>query len=258
MALGLRMRPIVRPCLAAVALISIPCVPIAAETATSLKSFEGIEEPTVRYVVEPDRFEPDELVNITDVGDGTFRMMLRYRAGQWWDGDRAMGNKDRQRAEVKGLGPHQRDGERFEYATTWRTSPGLRGTDRFCHVFQLKAVDGDNKPPLVVLSIQQGDGNASLRYCSGRRRGFEVARRFQWKPATWQTVRIRVRTSSREEGELTLSVNGDEFGGATGIPLYRPGATRYRPKWGLYRGVSRDMAIGDDYVEHRNVSADQR
>ena len=227
---------------------------VRAETATSLRSFEAVEEPTVRYIAAERQFERDDFGNITDVGDNTFRMLLRYRQGQWWDGDRDTRNTDRQRAEVKGLGPRQRDGETFEYATTWRTSPDFRATGRFCHVFQLKAVDGDKAPPLVVLSLHEG-GAASVRYCPGDARGFKTARRFEWKPQTWQTVRLRIRPSGRGEGELTVSVDGDAFAGVSGIPLYRPRATGYRPKWGLYRAVAPDMQIGDDYVEHRNVSA---
>jgi len=239
-------------------LLSVIAALARAETATSLRSFEGVEEPAVRYVPAEQRFVADDFVNVTDVGENTFRMLLRYRRGHWWDGDRDTRNADRQRAEVKGLGPRQRDGETFEYATTWRTSPGFRGTGRFCHVFQLKAVDGDNAPPLVVLSLHQGEGLATLRHRSGNGRGFTTVRRFAWKPATWQIVRVRVRPSSRETGELTASVDGDEFSGATGIKLYRPRATEYRPKWGLYRAVAPDMDIGDDYVEHRDVSATRR
>src|SRR5687768_7872902 len=94
----------------AMALPSSAGGPSAAVTATGLKSFEGVEEPKVRYIVAGDRFEPDDFVNIADVGDKTVRMTLRYRADAWWDGDRTTKSKDRQRAEVKGLGPHQKEG----------------------------------------------------------------------------------------------------------------------------------------------------
>jgi hypothetical protein len=122
-------------------------------------------------------------------------------------------------------------------------------------VFQLKAVDGDRKPPLVVLSVMEGQSRAAVRFCSGRSRGFRVAREFAWKPAAWQTVRIRVRTSAGDDGQVLASVDGDAFKGVTGVPVYRPDATRYRPKWGLYRGTGRDLRLGDDYVEHKDVSA---
>jgi hypothetical protein len=231
------------------------CAPDAgAETARQLSDFTAIEEPTVRYLAADDKFEPDEFVNITDQGDGIVRMTLRYDSQQW-DGDRDLQIKDRQRAEVKGLGALQKDGEIFEYATTWRTNTDLRGSDRFCHVFQLKATDGDKAPPLIVLSILKEPGVAAVRYCSGKQSGFKVVREFPWQPATWQTVKIRVKVSESGEGEIFVSVDGDAFVGTSGIPVFRPDATKYRPKWGFYRGVRPGMSLGNDYVEHREASA---
>lgn len=234
--------------------LALATAPLAtAQTAARLSDFTSIEEPTVRYLSEGDKFEQDEFQNITDQADGIVRMTLRYRSDAW-DGDRNLPIKDRQRAEVKGLGNIQKRGETFEYGTTWRTNATLQGTDRFCHVFQLKATDGDKAPPLIVLSILGESGMAAVRYCSGKNQGFQIVRKFPWKPATWQTVKIRVKPSEEGAGEVLVSVDGDAFAGVTGIPLFRPKATKYRPKWGFYRGVRPGMQIGDDYVEHRNAS----
>jgi hypothetical protein len=227
-----------------------------AVTATSLASFEGIEEPLVRFYPAPGTFQPDNFINITDVGGGTFRMFLRYEP-EWWDGDRDTPNKDRQRAEVKGLGPHQHYGDTFEYATTWRTSPGFRGTSRFCHVFQLKATNGDSGAPLVTLSVETGADEVAVKYWPGHEKNSLTVRQFHWKPGTWQTVRIRIKTSLHADGAVLVSVDGDNFQGVTGVAVFRPDADDYRPKWGLYRGAKTGMAMGDDYVEHRNVSAEK-
>jgi hypothetical protein len=223
--------------------------------ATGLKSFEGIEEPKVKYNPARDRFEPDDFVNITDVGNGAVRMALRYVPGKWWDGDRTTQSKDRQRAEVKGLGPHQKDGDIFEYATTWRTNDSFKGANRFCHVFQLKATDGDNGAPLIVLSVMPGTNRAAVRYCSGDTSGFKIAREFAWKPGALQTVKIRVRTTTKNDGEVMVSVDGDPYQGVEKVAVFRPGSTTYRPKWGLYRGVDKNTVVGDDYVEHKDASA---
>ena len=77
-------------------------------TVTNLAGFEGIEEPVVKYVVASKSFVPDDFINITDCGSNTVRMTLRYYPGNWWDGDRDRHDTSRQRAEVKGIGPHQR------------------------------------------------------------------------------------------------------------------------------------------------------
>ena len=223
---------------------------VHADTATGLSSFEAIEEPLVRFFPATGKFVPDDFVNITDRGDGTFRMFHRYNP-EWWDGDRDTSNKDRQRAEVKGLGPHQFHGETFEYTTTWRSSPGFRGTAGFCHIFQLKAVNGDSGAPLVTVSIARGKVTVEANRVGKK----IIAREFSWKPDTWQTVRLRIKTSPQADGELLASVDGDEFQGQTGIELSRPDANEYRPKWGLYRRATVNAPMGDDYVEHKNVTA---
>jgi hypothetical protein len=226
-----------------------------AATATSLASFEGIEEPEIKYLVASKSFVPDSFTNITDAGSNTVRMTLRYHAGDWWDGDRDRHDPTRQRAEVKGLGPHQKPGELFEYATTWRTSPNFSGAGSFCHVFQLKAVDGDNGAPLVTLSVLAGTNHACVHFCSGNARGFTNVREFAWSPGVWENVRLRIKTSNTNGGAIFVSVNGDDFQGVTNVAVYRPDATAYRPKWGLYRGTSKNLPPGDSHVEHQNASA---
>lgn len=227
---------------------------LQATIATALSSFEGIEEPLVRYDSTAGTFVRDDFVNITDFGGGIFRMRLRYESAQW-DADRDTRNTDRQRAEVKGLGVHQKTGETFEYSTTWRTNPEFTGAFRFCHVFQLKSTNGDSGAPLVTLSIDEDRKYASIRYWSGHAKEATVARKFPWKPNVWQTVRIRVKTSVDDDGEVLASVDGDPFQGARAVAVYRTGATDYRPKWGFYRGVKAGLRLGEDYVEHRDISS---
>lgn len=243
-------------CLITAFSLVVLAAPGFALTATNLAGFEGIEEPVVRYVVAQHQFVPDDYTNITDRGDGTVRMTLRYH-DDWWDGDRDRHDTTRQRAEVKGIGPHQQTGELFEYATTWRTSTNFFGSGRFCHVFQLKAVEGDNAPPLVTLSILAGTSNACVHYCSGHASGFTNVRTFHWSPGVWQNVRIRVKTSTANDGEILVSVNGDDFQGVKDVPVFRPQANGYRPKWGLYRSTGKNLPPGESYVEHRNAAAEK-
>jgi hypothetical protein len=241
---------------AVVAALSVFASALArADTAGQIRDFEGVEEPAVVYKVSTKNFTSDTFKNIQDMGNGIVRFALRYRAGDWWDGDRTTDSDDRQRAEVKGIGRHQKTGESFEYSTSWRTDSSFQGTGKFCHVFQLKATDGDNGAPLVVLSVLNGTNTAAVRYCSGDASGFTIARQFQWKPGTWQNVRIRIITSNDNKGRILVSVNGDAWRGVKNVRMYRPDATDYRPKWGLYRGVTSSMPFGDNWVEHRLPTA---
>lgn len=72
-------------CLWVLALATDPLA--TAQTAARLSDFTSIEEPTVRYFPEGDKFEQDEFQNITDQADGVVRITLRYRSDAR-DGDR--------------------------------------------------------------------------------------------------------------------------------------------------------------------------
>jgi hypothetical protein len=224
-------------------------------TAINLGSFGGIEEPAQVYHAGARKFTADNFKNITDQGAGTFRMFLRYNHSRW-DGDRTTGNTDRQRAEVKVLGPRQKPGETFEYASTWRLNPGFKNGSHFCHVMQVKGYGGGEiAAPLVTTSILTNTASA-VRYVSGSN-GFQIARSFTFSPGDWRSVRVRLKVSTTNSGELRASINGDALQGKTGVPMYRAGAPEYQPKWGLYRGVDTKQPFGDDYVEHRAVSANK-
>jgi hypothetical protein len=226
--------------------------PAFAVTATSYSSFEGSEEPTVIYDVQSG-FRNDSYDNMT--GSSTFRFTLRYRSGDWWDGDRATTLTDRQRAEVKGLGAHQKNNETFDYSQNWRTSRG--GNGKFWHVFQLKATNGSADMPLVVNSITSSSG-AAVRYTSGTGTSYTIARSYGISVGSFMTTTTRIRTATGSTGIVQASLNGGSFSGRTNIAVYRSGSTDYRPKWGSYRGVGSNDGYGDDYVEQRSVSANKR
>jgi hypothetical protein len=226
-----------------------------AATAGSLSSFGGVEEPKQVYHFDTKKFTADSFKNITDQGGGTFRMSLRYNHSQW-DGDRMTDNTDRQRAEVKVLGPRQKLGETFEYLSSWRTDPDFKAGAHFCHVAQIKGWgSGDITAPLVTTSILS-DSSAAIRFVSGSN-GFQTVRSIPYSAGVWRTVKVRLKVSTSNSGELRVSLNGDDLRGKTGVQMYRPGALEYQPKWGLYRGVDNNQPFGDDYVEHRAVSANK-
>src|SRR4051812_23466150 len=226
-----------------------------ASLATSLSSFEGIEEPTVLYHPSTGTFTNDSYVNITDQGSGVIRYTLRYQPDMdWWDGDRNTTNTDRQRAEVKGLGVHQKTDQTFRYSFDWRTDADFIGTSTFCHIFQLKATDGDNDPPLVTLTLNK-NGVGGLRIWSGTDSNFTTARNFTYATNTWTHADILITTSLGNTGSVMASINGDGYSGLSNLPVFRPSATDYRPKWGFYRAINTSMFVGTNWMEDRSVTA---
>jgi len=235
-------------------------LPASATTMTDLSSFEGEEEPTVIYYPATNTFKNDSsFINITNVSPGVVQMLLRYNS-TWWDGDGAVSTRtDRQRAEVKGLGPHQKVGDLFEYVTTWRTSPNFPASPHWEDFFQLKATDGDDSLPLVFGDVREGPANAHVMWLPAGASSHIVARNIPSADATWQALTWRIKTSPRgsSTGLVQASVNGDSFQGPTNVDVSLASSTDYRPKWGLYRGMSTGLALGTDngadYIQHSNV-----
>jgi hypothetical protein len=239
---------------AALTLAAISPTTLRATTATSLSDFDGVEEPKVIYHVSSNSFTNDSYVNITTPSSGTFKFYLRYTSGSSWDGDRTTTSTDRQRAEVRALGTHQNTGETYEYKSTWKTNSSFVHGNHFCHVTQVKAADGDNSAPLIVVTLLSNTGGA-LQKCSGSDAGLSTVKSFTWAAGTSITTKIRIKPSTSGTGTAQLSVNGGSLSGSTNINLYRPSATSYWPKWGLYRGLDSSEPFGNDYVQHSSVSS---
>ncbi|HTB80353.1 MAG TPA: chitobiase/beta-hexosaminidase C-terminal domain-containing protein [Opitutaceae bacterium] len=250
-------------------LFSALVAPLAlhATTATSLSSFGGIEEPEVIYHPSTNTFTNDSYVNITDLGSGTFQVLLRYSTSQW-DGDRTTTNDDRQRGEVKTLGANQLIHETYDYTTTWRTNSAFVGSGDFCHITQLKPVDGvegSSGAPMITTSIFAGTNSAAIRYASASFSPAnvftpQIVRNITWAPNTWLAQKIRVTTTADGEttGQVLVSLNGDSLQGVTNVEVCRPSTTQYYPKWGLYRGASTTSGFSaNDYVQHSNVTANK-
>jgi hypothetical protein len=223
-------------------------------TALTLSSFGGIEEPEVIYRPGSDTFTSDTFQNITDEGGGRFRTFLRFRANDAWDGDRTTTSKDRQRAEVKVLGPRQKPGQTFEYASTWRTDPAMVVGNRFCHITQVKGYgSGDIGTPLITTTLRR-ESRVNVEYHSSGG-GDGIVRSWSWTPGTWTRSAVRLKISTNNDGFVLTSVNGDAYTGVTDKAVYRTDAPEYQPKWGLYRGADNGQPFGDNYMEHENVTA---
>jgi autotransporter-associated beta strand protein len=236
--------------------------------------FEGLENPSVIYFPDTNTFGSDTTFqNHIDEGGGMFRDILRneystplapYPAGPgWWDGDAAnSANTDRQRVEAKGITGlgHQQVEQTFEYSFDFRTDPTFQGTSHFCHVFQLKATNGNDGAPFATVSLYKNgtgiQGKIETYALNGSTE--TVPTTFTYVAGQWCHVVIRITPCAAGEttGSVLASINGSAFAGITGAPLYLTGSTDFRPKFGLYRGigVSYGVPAGDSWVEHRTIT----
>lgn len=249
-------------------LLSAPAA-VLATTANTLSDFGGEEEPTVIYHPATNTFTTgDTYVNITNPSSGVFEMLLRYSTSQW-DGDRDTTNTDRQRAEVKTLGPNQLIGETYIYTTTWKMSSGFKGSGQFDHITQLKPVDGvegSSGAPLVTTSLGSGSSAADVEYASTSFSPADVysprtVRSFTYTPNTFlaESMKITPSADGGTTGQVEVSINGDSYSGVSGVEVSRPSSTTYYPKWGFYRGCSTTSGYGpNDYVQHKAVTASKQ
>lgn len=256
-------------CLLGVVSALLAPVICSATTATGLSSFGGIEEPVDVYHPSTKKITEDtSFKNITDQGSGVIQVLLRYSTSQW-DGDRTTGNTDRQRGEVKTLGANQKKGETYIYTTTWKVNSGFKGSGAFCHITQLKPIDGtegSSGAPLVVTSINGGSGSAVVRYASTSFSPVNVfssknARQFSYSAGSFTALAIKIKTTGdgQKTGLVQASINGDSYQGVTNVEVSRPKANTYYPKWGLYRKVTTSSPFGpNDNIQHKNVSANKQ
>lgn len=256
--------------------LPVVAFPPGARVAQTLDDFKKVDDSKV--------FPPgaaDEIKNITMPAPGLFNFHLRRRGnpktklnpkgteGAWYDGDRDLEFNlglrdgkyhDKSRAEVAGLfNEVQRMGETWEYGTTFRVAPDFVPSAGYCDIMQ---------PPVYVawlgLTGIRGDTVTGALYYSTAKKGFwpsEIARSFSFKRGEWVTVVVRVKIDSEDggarDGEMTMSVNGDKFTGATGVKMSNDSAkNKYKCKWGLYGSATKDVLgqpLKDGTVQHANV-----
>ncbi len=172
------------------------------------------------------------------------------------DVDLDRGRVDRQRMEIKVFDKSDaallaRNGSEFSY--TWRVklAPGMTVSKKATHLFQLKAVGGDDQMPIVTLTgAKRPNGDRlELRHTKGDPT-MTVLADTDWSPLRdeWLDVRCRVRLG--HHGMLAFSVtrsNGVAVIDHTenDIDLWRDGDF-VRPKWGIYRGLDDAAALRPD------------
>jgi hypothetical protein len=172
------------------------------------------------------------------------------------DNDRCI-NLDRVRMEIKGGGSaeEQTQGQTAYFRWKFKLDANFIGGSSFCHIFQIKAVDGDAGAPIItitprasILEVIHDGGDESGSVDLGRLVSVDLA---PFK-GTWVEGYIKYTSSDNGSFEITLTRVSDgavllSYSKTSGIDLWRTGASRNHPKWGVYRSKN-SSGLRDEQV----------
>lgn len=223
--------------------------PAGAIVGKNLSQFKWVDSRVVPVGAAP------EIQNITQVGPGVFRHVLRMGRG-WHDGDR---DKTEGRYAVKGRaeltslggGTPMKVGETWLIGSTLMFDPGFVPSNGYCQLAQ----------PVLHQSFFNWDlrGNVMVGQLRVFERGLgsasKLVREVRVRRGEWLTWTLKVRFGP--DGYYGLSVNGDEFKGLelnTEIGHVRGAqvgkVSHFGGTWGLY--MIMDGAPRDCVVYHAN------
>jgi len=191
------------------------------------------------------------IVEDVDYDVGAHFVFLIHR-----DTDLDRGRVDRQRMEIKVFDRSDnslkaRDRSTFTY--TWRVKlgEGMTVSRKATHLFQLKAVGGDDQMPIVTLTGAKrphGD-RLELRHTRGDP-SMTVLADTDWTSLRNEWLEVRCQAAFGHHGSLAFTVtrpNGTVVLDVTAkdIDLWRDGEF-VRPKWGIYRGLAEMAELRPD------------
>ena len=176
----------------------------------------------------------------SDLGKNVFVFHSHINA----DNDRCI-NTDRVRMEIKGGGSseEQTQGQTAYFRWKFKLDANFIGASTFCHIFQIKAVDGDDGSPLITitprastLEVIHDGGDESGSVDLGRLVSVDLA---PFK-GNWVEAFVKYKSSDNGSFQITLTRVKDgkvllNYSKSSGIDLWRTGASRNHPKWGVYR-----------------------
>lgn len=182
------------------------------------------------------------------------------------DVDRDRGRIDRQRMEIKVYDRSDdalkaRNQARFTYSFRVKLGAGMTVSRKATHLFQLKAVGGDDPMPILTLTGAKrphGD-RLELRHTSGDS-NMTVLAETDWAGLRDEWLEVRCQARFGDHGSLSFSVtrpNGMVVldVAVSDIDLWRDGEF-VRPKWGIYRGLAHadELRPDEESVRFANLA----
>jgi len=211
----------------------------------------------------PDCAHPQQ--HITQRSDTELNIpVFNFHSHVDFDNDRCI-NFDRMRTEIKTYGPspaHMKcfNGERVSYSWDLRLNSQFQPSTAFTHIFQSKAVGGDESMPFITITPRL---RGSATYFQILHAGVDSVQYTIWEGpladfiGKWIHVtveytcanqgRFHIRIKRRDNDQPIMSYTNNN------IQMWRTGNEFLRPKWGIYRSLNNRVNLRDEFVYLNNI-----
>lgn len=177
------------------------------------------------------------------------------------DGDRDE-RIDRQRLEIKTFGKSPANmkaaqGETHYYRWKFKLDEEFQPSPNFCHIHQLKAGDGpDSGSPIMTITPRYGSPDKlQLIYVpSSGVSGGGTIKEVSLAPFRGEWIEAYEKVVYNDPGEYSLVLKRVEDDAvlfeyeSKSLDLWREGSTFIRPKYGIYRSISKPEYLRDEQV----------
>jgi hypothetical protein len=171
------------------------------------------------------------------------------------DDDRC-GSDDRVRMEIKGGSGSPADmqhtqGQTAYYRWKFKLDANFVPGSRFCHIFQIKAIEGDAGAPLITITPRAGSPEKmQIIHSSGEGSGgLGTVKEVNLAPfkGNWVEAYVKYKSSEGSAGTFEITLTRVSDGTVllsytnNSLDMWREGADYNRGKWGVYRGKSDNL-----------------
>ena len=178
-------------------------------------------------------------------------------------------NDDRQRNEIKTYDKSEDavkgyEGETFIYRWKFKINEDMEISTRFTHLFQLKAVGGNDSQPVLTITGAERSGEDGIEVRQSPLQDFTVLQRTPWQQATGEWLEAYCRVTFSDSGDIRMIVSRLSDGmvifdiDEQGLDLWRGESTTHfvRPKWGIYRSIVEldNLRPEEEWVRFANFS----
>lgn len=200
------------------------------------------------------------------------------------DNDRCI-NFDRMRTEIKTYAPspaHMKcfNGERVSFSWDLRLNSQFQPSTAFTHIYQSKAVGGDESMPFITISPRlRGSATVSLIIVTSYENYLIICFRSQYlqvlhagvnsvQYTLWEGplsdyvgrwIHITIEYTCAIQGRFHIRIkrldNDQPLMSYTNnnIEMWRSGNDFLRPKWGIYRSLNNRVNLRDEFIYLNNI-----